>query len=86
MKARWQLGVLLCKYKLNGSCKVGKSRQEESSVMRADEVRRLLKIGRNTLYEWCEQGIIPHKRVNRVILFSRKRIQEWLENNQNERR
>ena len=54
--------------------------------MRADEVRRLLKIGRNTLYEWCEQGIIPHKRVNRVILFSRKRIQEWLENNQNERR
>ena len=38
----------------------------------------LLKIGRNTLYEWCEQDIIPHRRAGRLILFSRKRIQQWL--------
>jgi len=54
--------------------------------MRADEVRQMLGIGRNTLYNWCELGIIPHKRVGRVILFSRKRIQEWLDNNENKRR
>ncbi|MBA7610846.1 hypothetical protein ES703_18060 [subsurface metagenome] len=60
--------------------------QEENLVMRADEVRQLLGIGRNTLYNWCELGIIPHKRVGRVILFSRKRIQEWLDNNENKRR
>ncbi len=48
--------------------------------MRADEVRRLLgNIGRNTLYEWVNQGLIPHKRVGGVILFSRRRLQEWLE-------
>lgn len=41
-------------------------------------------IGRNTLYHWCELGIIPHKRVGRVILFSRERIREWLEKNENE--
>jgi len=60
--------------------------QEENLIMRADEVRQMLGIGRNTLYNWCELGIIPHKRVGRVILFSRKRIQEWLDNNENKRR
>ena len=60
--------------------------QEENLVMRADEVRQMLGIGRNTLYNWCELGIILHKRVGRVILFSRKRIQEWLDNNENKRR
>jgi excisionase family DNA binding protein len=54
--------------------------------MRADEVRQMLGIGKNTLYNWCELDIIPHKRVGRVILFSRKRIQEWLDNNENKRR
>ena len=59
------------------------SNQENSSVMRADEVRQMLGIGRNTLYNWCELNIIPHKRVGRLILFSRKRIQEWLDSNEN---
>ena len=62
--------------------KAGK--QEENWAIRADEVRRMLGgIGKNTLYDWCRQNIIPHKRVGRVILFSKKRIQEWLENNEN---
>ena len=59
--------------------KAGK--QEEDWAMRADEVRRMLGIGRNTLYLWCELGIIPHKRVGRVILFSKERLREWLNNN-----
>ena len=62
--------------------KVGK--QKDNPVMRADEVRRMLRIGRNTLYAWCAQGIIPHKRVGRVILFPRKRLQEWLDNKENQ--
>jgi len=57
---------------------------KENPVMRANEVRQVLKIGKNTLYSWCEKNIIPHKRAGRVILFSRKRIQEWLENNEKE--
>ena len=44
----------------------------------------MLRIGRNTLYHWCELGIIPHKHVGRVILFPRKRIQEWLEKEEKE--
>ncbi len=51
--------------------------------MRAEEVRRMLGgIGRNTLYEWVNQGKIPHKRIGRVILFPRKQVQEWLESNE----
>ena len=62
---------------------MSKNEEKENPVMRADEVREMLGIGKNTLYEWCRHNIIPHKRANRVILFSRKRIQEWLENGKN---
>jgi len=54
-------------------------KQEEPWAMRADEVQRMLHIGKNTLYEWCERDVIPHKRVGRIILFPRRRIMEWLE-------
>lgn len=60
------------------------SKIKESPIMRAKEVRRLLKISKNTLYEWCRLGMIPHKQVGRIFLFSRKKIYEWLENNENE--
>ncbi len=65
-------------------------------ILDADEVRSMLGIGRNTLYSWCAQGIIPHKRVGGTIdetsgelhggriLFSEKRILEWIENKDND--
>lgn len=56
----------------------------DDSVMRADEVWPMLKIGKNTLYQWCEQGIIPHKKVGRLLLFSRRRLQEWIDNSERE--
>ena len=61
-------------------------------ILQANEVWPMLGIGKNTLYEWCDQGLIPHKRVGGNIdettgerkggriLFSEKRILEWLEN------
>ena len=64
-------------------------------ILSAKEVCAMLGIGRNTLYQWCEQGLIPHKRVGgRIdevtgeihggrILFSEKRILEWIENQDN---
>lgn len=61
---------------------MGKDKHQEpddSWAMRADEVCRKLRIGRNTLYSWCDENLIPHKRVGRVILFSRRGLREWLE-------
>ncbi len=65
-------------------------------ILQAREVWPMLGIGRNTLYEWCDQGLIPHKRVGGRIdeitgecrggrlLFSERRLLEWLENRENE--
>ncbi len=67
-------------------------RTQGNRILDADKVRSMLGIGKNTLYSWCEQGLIPHKRVGGNIdeitgerrrgriLFSEKRILEWLEN------
>ena len=54
--------------------------KEKNPVMRADEARQILGIGRNTFYEWCRLDLIPHKRVGRLIIISRKRFNDWLEN------
>ncbi len=74
-----------------------KSRQTQGNrILNAEEARLLLGIGRNTLYSWCAQGLIPHKRVGGIIdeitgeihggrlLFSEKRILEWMDNRDND--
>jgi len=53
----------------------------ENPIMRADEVCELLKISRNTLYEWCRQAIIPYRRIGHLYFFSRKAIKDFIENN-----
>ena len=84
MNARGQTGVLFFKHTLKGSSTVDEREQEGNPVMRASEVCKLLGVGRNTLYDGCRRGIIPHRRFGRVILFYRKRILAWLENRDNE--
>ena len=71
-------------------------RMPGNRILNAEEARLMLGIGRNTLYEWCAQGIIPHKRVGGKIdeitgeirggrlLFSEKLLLEWIENRDNE--
>ena len=74
----------------------GNRRTQGNRILGADEVRSMLGVGRNTLYLWCAQGLIPHKRVGGTIdettgelhggriLFSEKRILEWIENRDND--
>ncbi|MFC1995618.1 helix-turn-helix domain-containing protein [Chloroflexota bacterium] len=71
-------------------------RTQGNRILQANEVWPMLGIGRNTLYEWCEQGLVPHKRVGGKIdettgelhggriLFSEKLVLEWIENRYNE--
>ena len=71
-------------------------RMPGNRILNAEEARLLLGIGRNTLYSWCAQGIIPHKRVGGKIdeltgelrggrlLFPEKLLLEWIENRDNQ--
>lgn len=42
------------------------------------EAAQLLSVSRNTLYMWVHAGKVPHKRVGGHIMFSLKRLQEWV--------
>lgn len=65
-------------------------------ILNAEEARLLLGIGKNTLYSWCAQTLIPHKRVGgRIdkitgelhggrILFSENILLKWIENRDND--
>ncbi len=71
-------------------------RTQDNRILDADKVRSLLGVGRNTLYSWCAQGLIPHKRVGGKIdettgelhggriLFSENLVLEWIENRDND--
>lgn len=47
-------------------------------VLTVPEVARLLRIGRNAVYEGCARGEIPHVRVGRLLRFPRAAIMRWL--------
>lgn len=46
-------------------------------IMTAPEVMQLLRISRNSLYEGCARGEIPHVRVGRLLRFSRAALMRW---------
>ena len=76
--------------------KVRDHRIPGNRILNAKEVCAMLGIGRNTLYEWCDRDLIPHKRVGGKIdeitgelhggrlLFSENIISKWIENRDNE--
>jgi excisionase family DNA binding protein len=39
---------------------------------------RLLRIGRNTVYELVARNAIPHRRLGKQIRFSRAAVMRWL--------
>lgn len=51
----------------------------ESLTMSVDEVAAALGISRNQVYDGANRGEIPHRRVGRRIIFSRRAIMKWLE-------
>jgi predicted DNA-binding transcriptional regulator AlpA len=39
----------------------------------------LLKLGRNAVYEGCARGQIPHRRIGKLLRFSRSGLLRWLD-------
>jgi excisionase family DNA binding protein len=51
---------------------------DEGDVLTPPEAAKLLRIGKNTLYEMTARGRIPHRRAGRLIRFSRRALLDWL--------
>jgi excisionase family DNA binding protein len=48
-------------------------------VLTVEEAAKLLRVGRNALYDAIGRGDIPHRRVGRKIRLSRIALMRWLE-------
>lgn len=53
--------------------------QPADDVLDVVQVARVLRIGRNTIYELVGRNAIPHRRLGKQIRFSRAAIMRWLD-------
>ena len=51
---------------------------EPIEVMTADEIAKLLRVDRKTVYEAAQRGELPHRRLGRRLLFERGAVLRWL--------
>ena len=47
-------------------------------ALTADDVARLFKVGRRTVYEWSASGALPSVRIGRTVRFRRSDIEALL--------
>ena len=52
--------------------------QPAEPVLDVEDVARLLRVGRNTIYELVGRNEIPHRRLGKQIRFSRDALMSWL--------
>ena len=45
-----------------------------------DEVAKLLRVSPRSVYDWCSQGVIPHRKAGRRTIFLLSEILEWTVN------
>ena len=50
----------------------------DDDILDVEAVGRLLRIGRNTIYELVGKNAIPHRRLGKKIRFSRAALMSWL--------
>lgn len=51
---------------------------EPDAVLDVEEVARLLRVGRNTIYDLVGRNAIPHRRLGKHIRFRRAAVVAWL--------
>ncbi len=52
--------------------------QPIDAVLDVEQTARLLRVGRNTIYELVGRNEIPHRRLGKQIRFSRDALMSWL--------
>ncbi|HTR55603.1 MAG TPA: helix-turn-helix domain-containing protein, partial [Kofleriaceae bacterium] len=50
----------------------------DEQVLDVEETARMLRVGRNTIYELVGRNEIPHRRLGKQIRFSRDALMSWL--------
>jgi excisionase family DNA binding protein len=50
----------------------------DDDVLTVEQVASLLKLGRNAVYDAVARQAIPHRRIGRLIRFSRAGLMRWL--------
>lgn len=50
----------------------------DNDVLDVREASKLLRIGRNAIYDACARGQMPHKRIGNRIRFSKAALLRWL--------
>ena len=53
--------------------------QPPDPVLDVEDVARMLRIGRNTVYDLVGRNEIPHRRLGKQIRFSRAALMRWLD-------
>jgi excisionase family DNA binding protein len=51
---------------------------EQIEILTADEVAKMLRVDRKTVYEAAQRGELPHRRLGRRLLFERGAVLRWL--------
>ena len=51
---------------------------EPIEILTADEIAKLLRVDRKTVYEAVQRGELPHRRLGRRLLFERGAVLGWL--------
>jgi len=52
--------------------------EPDDDVLDVPGVMTLLHMGRNAVYDACNRNIIPHRRIGKLLRFSRRAILAWL--------
>ena len=60
-------------------CPANDEQPAPDAVLDVEDVARLLRVGRNTVYELVGRNEIPSRRLGKQIRFSRAAIMRWLD-------
>ncbi|HHY37670.1 MAG TPA: helix-turn-helix domain-containing protein [Clostridia bacterium] len=52
-------------------------------ILSVKEVVQWLGVPAPTLYLWCREGHLPHKRLGRRIVFTKQTVEAWLHTSDN---
>lgn len=53
---------------------------ENTNYMNVGMVSDYLHVAKSTIYKWVESDFIPHKKLGKKVLFIKKDIDQWVEN------